>query len=286
MGFFATIGRGWQMSKLSMSVVKKDPELMVYMIISGVLSMAAFVAIAIPQIMEMSWAIDAEGAATPAYLGFTFVGYMLVSIIVVFWNCAIVANANIRLSGGDPSFSDGFRAALSRLPIIILWGIIAGTVGLLLKMLEGAARSSDNDAMKVLATIVHLIGGLAWFVMTFFMLPYMIIEGKSVGESLSSSKNMFFKTWGEQITSGLGIALIAFLIGIPIVIITLALTVAIGPIGLIFGAICIALLVATVNAAEQVAVVALYHFGTTGQMPQLYQDAGMMTYTFGNAATV
>ena len=47
MGFFATIGRGWQMSKLSMSVVKKDPELMVYMIISGVLSMAAFVAIII-----------------------------------------------------------------------------------------------------------------------------------------------------------------------------------------------------------------------------------------------
>ena len=80
--------------------------------------------------------------------------------------------------------------------------------------------------------------------------------------------------------------MIAFLIGIPIVIITLALTVAIGPIGLIFGAICIALLVAAVNAAEQVAVVALYHFGTTGQMPQLYQDAGMMTYTFGNAATV
>ena len=28
MGFFATIGRGWEMSKLSMSVVKKDPELM------------------------------------------------------------------------------------------------------------------------------------------------------------------------------------------------------------------------------------------------------------------
>ena len=113
MGFFATIGRGWQMSKLSMSVVKKDPELMVYMIIAGVMSLAAFVAIAIPQIMEMSWAIDAEGAATPAYLGFTFAGYMIVSIVVVFWNCAIVANANIRLSGGDPSFSDGFRAAIS-----------------------------------------------------------------------------------------------------------------------------------------------------------------------------
>ena len=286
MGFFATIGRGWQMSKLSMSVVRKDPELMVYMIISGVMSMATFVAIAIPSVMEMTWAVDSTGAFTPAYLGLTFAGYMLVSIFVVFWNCAIVANANIRLSGGDPSFSDGFKAALSRLPIIILWGLIAGTVGLLLKMLEGAARGSENTAMQALAFIVHLIGGLAWFVMSFFMLPHLIIEGKSVGESLKLSKDMFFKTWGEQITSGLGIGLIALLIGIPIVIITLALTVALGPIGLIFGAVGIAILLASVNAAEQVAVVALYHFAKTGQMPHLYQQAGMMTYSFGNASTV
>jgi hypothetical protein len=97
---------------------------------------------------------------------------------------------------------------------------------------------------------------------------------------------MFFKTWGEQITSGLGIGLIALLIGIPIVIITLALTVALGPIGLIFGAVAIAILLASVNAAEQVAVVALYHFAKTGQMPHLYQQAGMMTYSFGNASTV
>jgi len=40
-----------------------------------------------------------------------------------------------------------------------------------------------------------------------------------------------------------------------------------------------------VNAAEQVAVVALYRFATDGKMPKLYRDAGMQMYTFGNAAT-
>ena len=40
MGFFATVGRGWEMSKLSMGVVKKDPELMVYMILAGLMSLA------------------------------------------------------------------------------------------------------------------------------------------------------------------------------------------------------------------------------------------------------
>ena len=127
MGFFATIGRGWEMSKLSMAVVKKDPELLVYMIIAGVMSLACLIGMSIPQFLEMEWAVNPDGSFTGAYLVFTFVAYMVLSIIVVFWNCAIIANANIRLTGGDPKFADGVSAAVKRLPLIIMWGIIAGT---------------------------------------------------------------------------------------------------------------------------------------------------------------
>ena len=286
MGFFATIGRGWEMSKLSMAVVKKDPELMVYMIIAGVMSLACLVGMSIPQFLEMEWAVNPDGSFTDAYLGFTFVAYMVLSIIVVFWNCAIIANANIRLTGGDPTFADGVNAALKRLPIIIVWGIIAGTVGLLLKALEGAARSSDNDAMRALASIIHFLGGLAWWVMTFFMIPHLILEGQSVGDALQSSKKTFYSTWGETITSGLGIGLIGFLIAVPLLAVTLGLTVVAGPVGLFFGAIAIGLLIAWTNAAEQVAVVALYRYAKDGQMPKIYQDNGMQVYTFGNAQMV
>ena len=124
MGFFATIGRGWEMSKLSMSVVKKDPELMVYMILAGVMSLACLIGMSMPQFLEMGWAVNADGSFTGTYLGFTFVGYMVLSIVVVFWNCAIIANANIRLTGGDPKFADGVNAALKRLPIIIVLSLI------------------------------------------------------------------------------------------------------------------------------------------------------------------
>ena len=286
MGFFATIGRGWEMSKLSMAVVRKDPELLVYMIIAGVMSLACLIGMSIPQFLEMSWAVNPDGTFTGAYLGFTFAAYMVLSIVVVFWNCAIIANANIRLTGGDPKFADGVNAALKRLPIIIVWGIIAGTVGLLLKALEGAARSSDNDAARAMAAVIHIIGGLAWWVMTFFMIPHMILEGQSIGDALKSSKSTFFATWGENITSGLGIGLVAFLIGVPLVIITLGLVAVAGPVGLFFGAIAIGLLVAWSNAAEQVAVVALFRFAKDGRMPKIYQDNGMQTYTFGNAQMV
>ena len=165
---------------------------MVYMIISGVMSLACLVGMSIPQFLEMDWAVNPDGSFTPAYLMFCFVGYMVLSIVVVFWNCAIIANANIRLTGGDPDLRRRRERRLKRLPIIVVWGIIAGTVGLLLKFLEGVARSSDNDAAAALATVIHIIGGLAWWLMTFFMIPHLILENKSIGDALKSSKATFF----------------------------------------------------------------------------------------------
>jgi|TARA_B110001450_G_scaffold52230_1_gene48818 hypothetical protein len=279
MGVFATIGRGWKMSKLSMSVVKKDPELMVYMFISGFLSLIAMIGMSVPQYLKQTWAVDAEGLMTPMYMGFVFLGYMIISIVVTFWNSAIVANSHIRLTGGDPKFMDGVSAAISKLHIIILWGIIAGTVGLLLKILNQAAR--DQKGAAILAIILTAIGAAIWWMMTFFMIPHMIIEGKGLGDSLKSSKKMFLKTWGENITSGLGIGFIGFFFMAVIAIVTIPIMTVLGPlwyVGLAFGVIGIAITLAWMNAAEQVAVTALYLYSKNGVMPQIYQDLGMKEF--------
>jgi len=277
MGFFATIGRGWKMSKLSMSVVKKDPELIIYMFICGFLSLLTMIGMSIPQYLEQAWAVDAEAQMTGAYMGFVFVGYMTISIVVTFWNSAIVANSHIRLTGGDPNFMDGVSAAMKKIHIIILWGVIAGTVGLLLKVLNQAAREQKGGA-AVFAMILSAIGAAVWWMMTFFMIPHMILENKSLGDSLKSSKSMFFKSWGENITSGLGIGLIGGFFVVVIAIITFGMMVALGPlwfIGLGIGAIGIATAIAWTNAAEQVAVTALYLYSKNGEMPEIYRDLGM-----------
>lgn len=284
MGFFATVSRGWKMSKLSMSVVKKDPELIVYMFICGFLTLLAMIGMSMPQYLEQAWAIDSAGQMTPAYMGFVFVGYMTISIVVTFWNSAIVANSHIRLTGGDPKFMDGVSAAMSKIHIIILWGIIAGTVGLLLKVLNQAAREQKGGA-AVFAMILSAIGAAIWWMMTFFMIPHMIIEGKGLGESLKSSKQMFFKSWGENITSGLGIGIIGFFFIAVIAIITFGMVVALGPfwyIGIAIGALGIATALAWMNAAEQVAVTALYLYSKNGEMPEIYRELGMNQFHMGS----
>jgi hypothetical protein len=286
MGFFDTIGRGWKMSKLSMSVVKKDPELMVYVFISGFLSLGAMIAMAVPELMEQTWTKTEDGKMSPAYMAFVFLGYMGISIIVTFWNSAIVANAHIRLTGGDPKFMDGVSAAMKRFHLIVIWGVIAGTVGLLLKMLNAAAKDSKHGGAQAVAMILNIIGAAIWWMMTFFIIPHMVIEGMSVKDSLKASKTMFFKTWGENVTSGLGIGLITGLFGFLIVIVSVGLIAALGQlwwVGLIVGGIAMAILIMWSSAAEQVAVAALYLYSKTGEMPNLYQEMGMSTYQMGPA---
>ena len=286
MGFFDTIGRGWKMSKLSMVVVKHDPELMFYVALSGVFSILVFIGMAIPEILQMSWIYDENGAMTPAYMAFIFCGYMVLSIIVTFWNSAIIANAHIRLSGGDPKFTDGISAAMQRIHIIIIWGMIAGTVGLLLKMLNTAAKNEKNPGLAVLAAILHFIGAAVWWMMSFFIIPHLVIEGQGIGDAMRSSKDMFFKRWGENVTAGLGIGLISGLIGFVIIVFSVGL-IALMPdlwyIGLMIGAAAMTVLICWSSAAEQVAVAALYLYSKNGFMPEIYQNNGMFEFKLPTA---
>jgi hypothetical protein len=156
----------------------------------------------------------------------------------------------------------------------------------LLKILSNAGKGSDNGGAQIFVMIIQIIGATIWWMLTFFMIPHMIIEGKSVSESMKSSRQMFSKTWGENISSGLGIGIITFLFGAIIAVVTFGLMAVIGPIGLIFGGLAMAVLIMWSSAAEQVAVTALYIYSKTGKMPQLYQDMGVAEYTFPTSVNV
>ena len=269
-----------------MVVVKHDPELMFYVALSGIFSIFAFIGMAIPELLQMSWIYDENGAMTPAYMAFIFLGYMVLSIIVTFWNSAIIANAHIRLSGGDPKFMDGISAAMKRIHIIIMWGLVAGTVGLLLKMLNTAAKNEKNPGLAILAGILHLIGATVWWMMSFFIIPHLVIEGQGIGDAMRSSKDMFFKRWGENVVSGIGIGMISGLFGLVIIVFSVGLIVLVPDllyIWLILGAAAMTILICWTSAAEQVAVAALYLYSKNGFMPEIYQNNGMFEFKLPTA---
>ena len=143
-GFWVRCRRGWQVTKLGIKVVRADPELMVYMFFSALFSIGAFVVL-MTSTGGLGYFIGGgeEGFTQGAYVG-SFLSYMAVAIITVFWNAAIIASAYHRLTTGEnPSFSYGIRQAMKCLPQIFIWGLISGTVGLIIQALEGM-KQSDN----------------------------------------------------------------------------------------------------------------------------------------------
>ena len=300
MGFFDTIGRGWKLSKLSFSVVKADPELLLYTFLSAMMVFVTIAAAAYPgyeaeQSDESHWAmtdqvIDPEtdepkmvmneetGKLEPVgreptgeYMAWIFLTYMVGTIIVVFWNSAIIASAHERLTGGDPTIMTGIKAAFSRIHIIILWGIIAGTVGLLLRIARDAISNKKAPAaLKILAGIMLWMVEIAWWMYTFFIIPMIVLEKKGIGDGLRGGRALFGKTWGENVTSGLGIGFIS-LVGIVFSLAVAGLIFfTISPIvGIIVAVALIGIIVLWTNTAEVVVVAALYEYAKTGKMPDL-----------------
>ncbi len=285
MGFFATIGRGWQLSKLSFSVIKADPELLLYTFLSAIMVFATIGAASYPayeadQTEGSHWAMtegtdsetgEATSEPTNQYMAWIFLTYMVGSIVVVFWNSAIIASAHERLTGGDPSIITGIKAAFSRIHIIVLWGIITGTVGLLLRIARDAISNNQkaHPAVKILAYIVLWLVEVAWWIYTFFIIPMIVLEKKGIGEGLRDGRALFGKTWGENVVSGLGIGFMS-IIGIVISVIIGFLVMSFSPIaGIIIMITMIGLTILLCNTAEVVVVAALYEYAKTGKMPDL-----------------
>ena len=275
MGFRARIGRGWRVTKLGMHVVRADPELMVYMLFSGIFSIIAAIVL-LTTTGGLGYFIGGEeGSEGAVYVG-TFLSYMAIAIITVFWNAAIIASAHERMTAGtNPSFSYGIKQAMKCLPQIVIWGLISGTVGLIIMALE-SMRDSDNPVVGIFGMIASWIVQVAWWITTFFVVPMIVLDKISIGESMSKSPELFGKTWGEDVVSTTGTGIINVLVCLLIVVICLPLSVLLGEVlGILLVFVGIGVSVLFFSACEAVNRASLYYFAKTGESPPLAQKYGI-----------
>ena len=285
-GFFERIGRGWKMTKLGMAVVRADPELLVYTLLSAVFSIVASIAvisgfIGIETLTESeSTTAQEEDALTAANLAIVFVGYLVISVITVFWNAAIIASAYERLTAGtNPSFSYGISQATKCLPQILVWGIISGTVGVILKILESVANDKDSPLpLRIVAGLATFILGVAWWMATFFVVPILVLEKAGVVDSMKQSPSLFKETWGEDVGSHIGTGFlqgifILFLIVIILPLMFLSEATAVLAVVLLLvgigGSVLFFTTVESVNRAS------LFYYAKTGQLPPMAEKVGI-----------
>ncbi len=110
---------------------------------------------------------------------------------------ALVGAALERLRGGDPAFADGLRIARRRAGAILGYSLIAATVGVLLSLLRGQRQQG-------IGALLAGMGGLAWGVATFLVLPVLAAKGIGPVAAIRESAGILRKTWGEQLTGTFG----------------------------------------------------------------------------------
>ncbi len=257
-------------AKSSWRVLKADKELMLLPIMSTIATIITIALFAIPIFLSNS-NLDTWEPTTANYIQF-FIMYLALAYVTIFFNAALVSAAHERLNGGDPTLGSAIRGASARAGKILPWAIVSATVSFIL-------RSIEERAGAVGRIVIGLVG-MAWAVVTFLVLPIIVVEGHSVGPAVRRSVDLFKRTWGENLAAQVGFGLIGLVGALPgIALIVLGATnglLAIAIIGVLLVA-AAAIVIATLSGIFQVA---LYHYAADGTIPGEYFNEHAFSQAF------
>ena len=120
-----------------------------------------------------------------------FVLYLIGAFISAFFQAGLVTIVHGRINGNDLTLRDGVNHAKQNAKKIFMWSLLAATVGIILQFI--ANRS------KWIGRIVAYFLGAAWNIITFFIVPVLVLENLTIKDSVGRSANIFKKTWGETL---------------------------------------------------------------------------------------
>lgn len=273
------IASGWALTKQSWAVLKNDRSLVIFPILSAVFAMIAFVLIWVPTAIAAGLLGNGTVDENNPIIGVGAVVTIYAStFIAIFFNVALAACAERSLRGEDTTVGEGVSAAMRRIGPIIGWTLVAGTVGLILRVLE--------ERFPLLGRIAVWIAGAAWAVATFFVVPVIALEGAGPFRSLKRSVQVVKDKWGEGATGQVAISAATGLIVFGIVFVGGGIAYALAavnlaPVAFAVGAVAVAavIVVAIISSAlNSIFRVAVYQYAASGRMsagfdPQLVQSA-------------
>jgi hypothetical protein len=210
---------------------------------------------------------SAGSATSLAGYAILFAGYLVAAYVTIFFQAALILAANERLAGGDPTLGSAIAAAGARAGHILPWAIISATVSMILRAIQ--------ERSGLLGRIVVGLVGIAWTLVTFLVLPILVIEGTGVRDALSRSATTFKQTWGENVIGNAGIGIAGFLaalaglaVGLPILFIGIATDllalVVLAVVALVIWMILVSVFSAAMSGVYQTA---LYRYAVLGESP-------------------
>jgi hypothetical protein len=267
------IARSWRLTQVAWALIRREPALLglaamqlAFTIVAAVL----FVVVA-PRYLTHTTTTYQPGTAgtyqpqhvvtAPRIVAVALAGW-IVTFIGVFFGVALASAASTALRGKHATVKDALSIAVSRLPAILVWSLVASLVGLALRLIA--------ERVPLGGRLLTWLVGLAWAIATFFVIPVIALEGYDGVGCVRRSGQLVKRRFGEGVSGVVIITLwtTAAMLGLVVCavvgLVAVAAAPALGVFVLAVTAIGFVALVVVSNTVRQVFAVALYRYARDG----------------------
>ncbi len=213
---FEKITQSWALAGQCWGVLKEDPALMLFPLMSAaalILLLASFAApiwVVAHHIGTVQTEYSTTHTARLAYYVLLGAFYLITYSVMIFFNTAMIAVALRRLDGEDASVGEGLRLAWDNAASILAYAVIAATIGWILHGIE--------ERVGFIGRIVVGLVGAAWSIASSMTLPVLVLENVGPIEAISRSLELMKRNWGENVVGTGGIGLAVAVIAVPTVL--------------------------------------------------------------------
>ena len=294
MNIIERLRRSWAIFTASLNLLRAQPKLLLFPILCGLLSIviaAFFLAAPAAAVLlqptgyaisdPAHWNALIEGDAvtkmihsygettvTVGVVGYGIAVYLSSMFIASFSNVAFYHQITRAFAGEKVSLRQGLAFAWSRIVAILMWSLLAGSIGLIIK--------SIAERMGFIGSLIMRLIGATWSVACVFAIPVLVREDcRNPLKVLRRSVGILRQTWGEALIGYAGIGILSSVVALGIVAFgcCIAITAAVFESMWVAVISCMLLVVIIlafgliVSVSNEIYRCALYIFASEGEIP-------------------
>ncbi len=202
---------GWRQSReltrQSWAILKQNRGLTAYPLVGTVFGIIPFI-ILVPGVYFL--------ADNQNWIGWALVviGIYAATLVTSLFQAGLVVSAAAVLDGKETSFGQGMGAAFGRLGVLSRWAFVSTLVSLLISALRG--NNNAGLVEVIFRNVLAAAAGIMWQLITFFVMPAMMLDGLGMIDAIKKSASTFKQRWGTQLSGGVRIGgMIGLLVILP-----------------------------------------------------------------------
>ncbi|MFN3692888.1 MAG: DUF6159 family protein [Candidatus Paceibacteria bacterium] len=258
----------WLLVKESWRFLRADSELLLVPVIATIMMVLLFGILMVTLLVTgMIDALQNDSALAVQGTVFIFGSYLITAFVVALSRAMVVHTVAKRAANTDATLGQSFWVALRHAPALFVWALISATVGMVLRTI--------TERFDRLGRFITAFFGAAWGVLTYFVVPAIVLDNKPAFKAVTYSGEVFKKTWGESLITNISLGLVFFVMHLVAVLLFLATFMISAKVGMpvlfiltgvlyvifLFGAIAVQ------QVLESIVVTLLYVYATTDVPP-------------------